>query len=1071
MKTLKITLLLVSLSLSVDIQAATSFTPESQPTGWVAAPGLTNVDISSGTESVFRLNYNKNTWSGEIFAKSINTLAVPGSTGPWDPNTAATLLNTLNYDTGRKIVTRNGNTNVPYRWASLSTTQQTSLGTSTTGPNILNYVRGDHSNEEPSGASYRARQIVLGDILHSNLHFWKHNATTKRLYVGANDGMLHVFNADTGAEVFAYIPSMVIPNLKLLTSKPYGHTYFVDGGIAIANATLSGSLKTVLVGGLGAGGKGLYALDITNPSPSTETAAASAIKWEITPTTTGFGDLGYTFGTPRIGKLNDGTTVAIVGNGYMNGGTGHAVLYLINLDTGVLVKAIDTGSGSTASPNGLSTPTLYDGNSDGKVDYAYAGDLDGHLWKFDLSGNAPANYSAPLLFTTSPVRAITTAPAVAPHSSGGRMVAFATGRTLTSGDLSDTAVNYAYGIWDGAPVSNSTLLTQTLSTTTFGSGSVRTITANVPDWTSGHHYGWQVALPAGERVVGETPFVKDGRFWFVSTNPTITHNTPPNGDNWLNELVFETGGSPSASIFDLNDDGDVNSSDLADACSVAGIITCVAVSKAMDPGVLSQPTYVLGSSFSSALFTTHPDTTAASGNAAVVDDPGVSGGHFDFDNYYYAAGATTTTITPTNLSQTKTICATETSVANDLNTVSTNFCTSKNGFSSGYTFLSAYVTGGTDKNCKKSGKKYQTITCNTTTSTTNTTLGNYQGPYPQQSPKQPQLHVHEYDDIYDVTGVNMLNASDTRFNLSNAISSTSTPFKILLMNQYLNPAAKISVGGATYESVKTYKDLASQTSASTLLSGLPIYTRANVSTLIVNLPLDAFIAKDWWGDGATIRAGLIPTVYSCVCYVNADGSMVNSNGRGLIGPNGERFDGALTIQLIKDTTPESALELNHSGGDVKYGWRVKLANFKTYVLAEYTIYWHHPNGKCYGQTGWVAAAPQDPVSDATPGTKATGSTDPTDGIFTGGFAVSSVVVITNGNTTTTTTTYTDGGRYIKVVVTNNDGSTTTTQTMRNGTVVVSTTGSVGVANSSLVKSPNQSASTTSIGRQSWWEMF
>ena len=203
-----------------------------------------------------------------------------------------------------------------------------------------------------------------------------------------------------------------------------------------------------------------------------------------------------------------------------------------------------------------------------------------------------------------------------------------------------------------------------------------------------------------------------------------------------------------------------------------------------------------------------------------------------------------------------------------------------------------------------------------------------------------------YDDKYDVTGVNMLNASLPVYNLPNAIPNLSTPFKILVMNQYLNPAAKLSVGGAEYESVKTYEGLASETSAEALLSGLPIYTQTGISTFIFNLPLDAFKSKDWWEDGGAVRAGLIPTQTGCVNGVDHDGTTQTP------GLNGERFNGSLAIQIIKPDTPPEHLELN--GPDVSYGWRVRQDKFTDHVLAEYTVFWHHPNKLCYDDAAWVA---------------------------------------------------------------------------------------------------------------------
>ncbi|MCX7107340.1 MAG: PilC/PilY family type IV pilus protein [Methylococcales bacterium] len=1115
MNILKI-LLLFSIILSANSYSFPSFTPNSQPTGWLTRPALSNPSLLSGNEFIYLINYDKDTWSGDVLAKTISNLGVIGSAGPWAPNTAASTLDALviTNTTSRKIVTRNATgIPIPFRLSDLTGTQKTDLGSVTTEQQkILDYVRGDRTNETPptGTGTYRERTNVLGDILHSTLTYYYHDASTKRIYVGANDGMLHVFNATDGSEVFAYIPSMLLPNLKLLANVPYGHQYFVDGGLSIAKVNMSGTIETFLVGGLGAGGKGLYALNVTDPNATDEAAAKEKIKWEITSATTGYSNLGYTYGTPSIARLNDGTAVAIVSNGYMNSGNGRAVLYLINIDTGALVKDIDTGYGTTVSPNGLSTPTLFDSNSDGKVDYAYAGDLDGHLFKFDLNSNTPSNYSVSVLFTTNPVQPITSAPAVTAHLDGA-MVAFATGKLLSTGDTSDaTTVYYAYGIWDrpSAYAANSALLTQTLATNTYGTGNVRTITANDPNWTAGipNHYGWKVALPMGERVAGERPFEKNGRFYFLTANPAVVNATLPNGSNWMYELDMITGGSPTSILFDLNEDGAFNSSDLVSTgCTVTDVYRCIPVAKpVVGPGgemggVSSQPSFVEASGYNTTLYTYHPDTMSNAGTT--VYDPGVSGGHFDFDNYYYGNSTTVTTSSPSTTSQTKTVCVKTSDVQLELDAISPTYCKTSNGFSSGYTYMKNYVTGS---NCgsSRSNKKNQAITCNTVTTTTSTITGDYLGPFSNN--KHGQLHVHEYDDIYDVTGVNMLNASDAKFNLSNAITDSNTNFIVLVMNQYLNPAAKISVGGLTYDSVKTYKNLASETNASTLLAGLPKYTRANVGTLILNLPLEAFKSKDWWGDEGSARAGLMPTVYSCVVYVNTDGSMYGSKtsnqptSKGLEGPNGERFDGALAIQLIKDTTPSTSLELNFSNtgtiinGDgttgsgtmsdsqrARYGWRVKAADFKTYVLAEYTIYWHHPNGKCYGKSGWVADAPEDTISDAVAKTKATGSADPTDGVFASGLAVLSKTTTTtaggstkSGGTTTTTINYADGTHATTIVVNNGDGSTTTTTTLRDGTSSTETTGGAATSgSSSIIKGAEEVKSSDTTGRQSWWEIF
>jgi len=356
---------------------------------------------------------------------------------------------------------------------------------------------------------------------------------------------------------------------------------------------------------------------------------------------------------------------------------------------------------------------------------------------------------------------------------------------------------------------------------------------------------------------------------------------------------------------------------------------------------------------------------------------------------------------------------------------------------------------------------YLTLTCNTATITTYTT------------PTYKKVnHVHQYDDKFNVTGVNMLNASDPDFNLINAIPDTTTQFKVLVMNQYLNPAAQLSVGGADYESVKTYENLASQTDPTALLAGLPIYTQENLglpgintlNTLIFALPLDGFKSKDWWGDGGQLRSGLVPTQTGCVNGVNALGVQDTP------GPNGERFNGALTIQLIKPDTPPEALELN--GPDVTYGWRVMLSSFLDYVLAEYTTFWHHPNKLCYGDAGWVP----DPSEDWTIG-KATlpppGTGDPVGGSF--GTAVTSRTTTVSGNTTTTTSNYSDGTSYIRSETLNADGSTTVTQTFRDGTTSTVTYYPGEGGKASFVDpgsgSPLEELPLLEQGRQSWRDIL
>jgi type IV pilus assembly protein PilY1 len=240
------------------------------------------------------------------------------------------------------------------------------------------------------------------------------------IYVGANDGMLHAFRADTGdansgKEIFAYVPAAVYDNLSKLTAPSYVHKPFVDGSLSAGDAYVGGTWKTVLLGGLGGGGKAIFALDITNPTAM----GVSQVMWEFEDAA----DLGYTVGQAQIALLNNGVWAAVFANGY-NSTSDRAYLYLVNLQTGALIKKIPAGVGTS---NGLSTHVLYDSNGDQTVDAVYAGDLQGNMWKFDLTGSnvtawGVANAGVPLFTArnaSNEVQPITSQPRIGAHPNGG----------------------------------------------------------------------------------------------------------------------------------------------------------------------------------------------------------------------------------------------------------------------------------------------------------------------------------------------------------------------------------------------------------------------------------------------------------------------------------------------------------------------------------------------------------------------------------------------------------------------------------------------------------------------------
>ena len=277
------------------------------------------------------------------------------------------------------------------------------------GGSRLQYVRGNPANEGNGATNYRRRNVSrMGDIVNSSPVFVSHPglnisdpsyATFKAtyagradmIYVGANDGMLHGFLASTGAEKIGFVPSPVYNRLSGLTAQGFSHKYLVDGSPVVGDIKLSTGWKTLLVGGLNGGGRGLFALDVTDPANFTEANANNVAMWEFT--SSDDNDLGLTYAQASIIRLNNGQPGVVVGNGYNNTGSGRAKLFVLNAETGALLAKIDTGVGSVANPNGLSTPAVVDLDGNGTADYAYAGDLRGNIWKFDLTAGSAGSWN------------------------------------------------------------------------------------------------------------------------------------------------------------------------------------------------------------------------------------------------------------------------------------------------------------------------------------------------------------------------------------------------------------------------------------------------------------------------------------------------------------------------------------------------------------------------------------------------------------------------------------------------------------------------------------------------------
>ncbi len=536
-----------------------------------------------GQVRMFQTTYNSGDWHGDLQAYRIDTTTgeVMTSSPVWSAEKKlVTKLGAAGAGhTNRIIGTYNGTSGKPFRWTTLTPLQQMQLtpyyaspASGLTGADVLTYLRGDKTKEVTDTlGQFRERDAShpLGDFIHSLARF-----QDDVLYVGGNDGMLHAFRAtdtDGGEELFAYVPGLVYSNLRELADPAYSHAFYVDN----TPDTQKMGTKTMLVGGLGKGGKGYYCLDITDAATAitSESVLASRVQWEYPapPSTlvsgatfsfssgtgtggndviadsanqftstkgfvvgesitiiganfndgivsgtndgtykikrlaadgsslevdsgsfiTNYGNgknititrsirdksMGYSFSKayfvetndPNIGSGDTKGWAVIFGNGY-GSENGTASLYILNPADGTLLKKIETKVGPF---NGLSTPNAIDVNNDLKIDYVYAGDLLGNMWKFDLTSTDHTKWQVAYcengdstnhcqdifsslipkpLFAGLANQAITASPDIMRHKSKlGYMVIFGTGKYMGEPDLTSIDTQSLYGIWDWAP--------------------------------------------------------------------------------------------------------------------------------------------------------------------------------------------------------------------------------------------------------------------------------------------------------------------------------------------------------------------------------------------------------------------------------------------------------------------------------------------------------------------------------------------------------------------------------------------------------------------------------------------
>jgi type IV pilus assembly protein PilY1 len=500
---------------------------------------------------------------------------------------------------------------IPFEWSpgtpvngiATSTLLGTDLETftsDTNGQDVLQYLRGITAQEVHNGGTFRNRSHILGDIVDSNpayigpsnenlqsASYIAFEATTAMrpplLYIGANDGMLHAFDVNTGNEEFAYIPQGAYGNLVNLVNPYYNaqHEFFVNGSPQAADVqfTSDNQWHSILVGTEAQGGRSVFALDVSNPTLFTsEASLSSAVLWDFTDP-----DMGYGFASPVIASTASGWQV-FVANGY-NSNNQKPFLYAMDPQTGsALMTKIDLCAAvptacNLAVANGLSSPIAV--NSGGQVaggaNVVYAGDLQGNMWRIDVSNPSPALWAVSVLFqavdaagnrqpiTTKPVASLNPRfPQVL-----GTMVMFGTGQFLGAPDISNSNVQSIYGVYDPPagyatpPLRNTDLLQQTLSAVTVGTQQFRTITGVTP--TVPTNKGWYIDLNllSGERVINDPRLESGGELVLTTYQPI-----PPSagsctvgGTAYFMVLNFATGGAFTTPQFDANGDGKINSSD------------------------------------------------------------------------------------------------------------------------------------------------------------------------------------------------------------------------------------------------------------------------------------------------------------------------------------------------------------------------------------------------------------------------------------------------------------------------------------------------------------------------------
>jgi type IV pilus assembly protein PilY1 len=595
-----------------------------------AAVNTTGLNVNSVVyQSQFVTSDTYQDWTGDFLAFPIDPNTGVVDTTPID--TVWSAKTQLDTQVSRMIATWDpvAGHAIPFEWtagtpvsgiatSTLLGTDLQSYAADPNGQDVLQYLRGSTAKEQRNGGQLRNRAHILGDIIDSNpayvgpsneniqsssyIAFEASTATRPPvLYIGGNDGMLHAFDAGTGSERFAYIPLGTYSNLVNLVSPFYNaqHKFYVNGSPQAADVQFADlTWHSLLVGTERQGGNSVFGLDITDPTAvAGEATLASNVLWDVADT-----DMGLGFSNPAIANTNSGWQV-FVGNGY-NSTNKKPFLYALDAQHGNITAKIDlcaavpTACNLSAS-NGLSSVVAV--NTSGAVtataNIVYAGDLQGNLWRVDVSNANPTLWAATVLFqardASGNMQPITTKPVVTLNPRFpqvlGTLVMFGTGQYLGVPDISNSNVQSIYGVYDppaGYPsaLTRSSLLQQTLATATLatptGTVEVRTITGTAPTFPVNKGWFMDLNLLSGERVINDPRAFTGGMLILTTFQPI-----PPAagvcttlGSSYLMVLNLATGGTFTTPRFDANGDGSISKSDLVVPASGGAAVAPVGVS-------------------------------------------------------------------------------------------------------------------------------------------------------------------------------------------------------------------------------------------------------------------------------------------------------------------------------------------------------------------------------------------------------------------------------------------------------------------------------------------------------------